>query len=545
MTIDFTAVTDAQITAQLRLYQQRFRESLPNLDVRRGPIHDLVLLPQAMIEAARQQEIERYLSARSVRDALVDPTLADADTLDGNLSNWGLTRRTGAKAHGQLVIVLSRAISVTISRGATFTANGQTFVTLEPFTSKSLPELVNSSTDRLLTQLANSTYGFVIEVEAQVAGAAGMLRKDTLVEPDSKPSSFMTAYVAADFQGGLDTESNDIMLTKLLDGLASKTISNRSTMRALLRSQPAFNSIVRSSVVGLGNAEMVRDRHGIVPVSQGGRADWYVRTQATLYRVPVTKAATLINKQDSGFGVWQVALGAELPGFYEVRHLRPAGAALGSSNFDLSADLRGYNLAQFAAPPDLHDSVEGVYTAAQTVFVRFVDTTTPVAELAIGATQEYDMELVGLPLISDLQTYVGSADISHYGGDVLIKAPVPCFVSVTFDVHKRATDGEIDTAAVQTAIVEAVHATEFIGCLYASRLADVISRYLPANAGLGAIDMLGRVRYPDGRQRMLRNPVVLQIPDDPDQMVSARTVQFFVDLADVIVNIRNTVPVEV
>jgi len=544
--VDYTQLSDEAIQLQLIVLQQRIAEALPGSDTRRGPLHDLLLLPQAIIEAGRREEIDKYLSARSLRDIRLDPTLADPDTVDANLSNWGLSRIAGEKATGQVAIVLSRAISVTISRGAVFTANGHRFLAVSPFVSKSSQALVNSVTDRVMTQIGDSQFAFVIDVEAEDIGSGSMLRKDTLVTPSSKPTSFVMAYALSDFQGGLDAETNDELLSKLADGMACQTTSNRGTMRSLLRHDPRFYAVIRSSIVGLGFPEMVRDRHGLLPVSQGGRADWYVRTQDRLHRVSVRKTATLVETLDDGFGIWQfTANQADLAGFYEIQKINPVGAELGASGLPIVSDVRSVDTTWLSYPPDVPAAVEGVYSSVQTAVIRFKDETKLTNDLVIGDTAQYDMEVVGMPQIGDLQQMVSATEVNHYGGDVLIKAPVPCFVSVTVNVVKRATDAALDEDAIRTAIVAAVHATGFTGVLYASRLILAAIQLLPAGAGLGTVIMSGRLRGPDGSSISLRDRFELRIPDRPDTMISARTVQFFADPADVSINVTNDLPVDV
>jgi uncharacterized phage protein gp47/JayE len=544
--VDYTQLSDEAIQLQLTVLQQRIAEALPDSDTRRGPLHDLLLLPQAIIEAGRREEIDKYLSARSLRDIQLNPTLADQDTVDANLSNWGLSRIAGEKATGQVAIVLSRAISVTISRGAVFTANGHRFLAVSPFVSKSSQALVNSVTDRVMTQIGDNQFAFVIDVEAEDIGSGFMLRKDTLVTPSSKPTSFVMAYALSDFQGGLDAETNDELLSRLADGMACQTTSNRGTMRSLLRHDPRFYTVIRSSIVGLGFPEMVRDRHGLLPVSQGGRADWYVRTQDRLHRVAVRKTATLVETLDDGFGIWQFTVGqTDLAGFYEIQKISPVGTELGASGLPIVSDIRSVDTTWLSYPPDVPTAIEGVYSSVQTAIIRFKDETRLTNDLVIGDTAQYDMEVVGMPQIGDLQQMVSATEVNHYGGDVLIKAPVPCFVSVTVNVVKRATDAALDEDAIRTAIVAAVHATGFTGVLYASRLILAAIQLLPAGAGLGTVIMSGRLRSPDGSSTSLRDRSELRVPDRPDTMISARTVQFFADPADVFINVTNDLPVDV
>ena len=82
----------------------QLQEQSPQLELRRGVFHDVVLYYHAVLEAAIRQSLERYQSARSLLKVQEDPTLADDTVVDELLSNWGITRRVGTFATGSVTI---------------------------------------------------------------------------------------------------------------------------------------------------------------------------------------------------------------------------------------------------------------------------------------------------------------------------------------------------------------------------------------------------------------------------------------------------------
>ncbi len=92
------------------------------------------------------------------------------------------------------------------------------------------------------------------------------------------------------------------------------------------------------------------------------------------------------------------------------------------------------------------------------------------------------------------------------------------------------------------ALATAVNRTPFEGRLFASELQDVVHSFLQDDQRVSAIDMLGRLLYPDRSVHYVHDTEVLVVPDDPAVFVTARTVQFFVDPADVAITIATTVP---
>jgi hypothetical protein len=147
-----------------------------------------------------------------------------------------------------------------------------------------------------------------------------------------------------------------------------------------------------------------------------------------------------------------------------------------------------------------------------------------------------------MPLIADIQTTVSSRDVRHYGADCLVKAPVPCFVQISFIIYKQANEATPDSAAIKLAVSTAINAIGFVGRIYASRIQDAIHGYLASNSSVGSIDIFGRIRYPDGTTQYIRGPELIQVPADTAKMVSHRTVQFFCRPEDVFVNIETAIP---
>lgn len=541
---DLTTLDADLVTQQREEAAARLQEAFPDLDLKRGVYHDTVLYFHALLSGALQTLLDQYLASRSLLDIQANPELADADTVNGVLSNWGLARQSGAQATGTIAIILADAVNVTVAAGAIFQAEGLRFVTQQVFAAKTNAALVTADTDRLITPTADGYYSFTIEITAEAAGSAYNLAKDTHVVPLSQPTGFVAAHAVSDFTGGSDTETNTEMLGRLQQGIAAKGFGSTPTnMDALLRDIEGYRTIPYTSVVGMGDPEMLRDQHSLFPISYGGRIDWYVRTQPLLWHVSLAKTAVLVDVDDDGFGIWQFSLGRdEVPGFYEVRNIRPAASTETSGGYTVTEDLRGLDLTGDGVLPDIRSQAEGAYTAYQTATIRFKDTDTVVVDLALGATADYAIEVVGLPLIGSLQETVASHAYRCRTADVLIKAPVPCFVNLSLTIHKRADEDDPDTAAIATALVNLVNGVRFVGRLYASQLYDVIHNYLTGYMTVGTIDLLGRLLRPDGTTTYLRSGELLEIADVPADMVTARTVQFFLDPAEVTIDLVTDIP---
>lgn len=523
---------------------QRVQEDNPNLDLRRGVFAELLVYYHAILATQRQVNIDDYWRARSLKALEQDPDLADPDLVADTVSNFRVQRQLGSKATGDVTIIVSDDVTVTIARGAVFEAQGKRFVTQEVFTAKFDEANVNSSGDRLLTQTSDGNWAFVITVVAEAEGAESEIKKDTLVVPLILPSNYVTSYAANDFQGGLSAETNQDLLLRLQEGYAAKGIGGRVNMSATLREIEDFSRILHLSVVGFGDAEMFRDRHWIFPVSGGGRVDWYVRSQEQVYRQKLVKTATLIEKLTNGFGIWQISLNRdEAPGYYEIHNVRPKDSTAIFGGFEITEDVRSADLTGDTFVPDIDaDSAEWGYTRYQAGVIRFKDTLTLVTDLAIGDTAEYEIEARRMPLVAEIQDRVSGENFRPMPHDLLVKAPVPCFVQLNFVIHKRSGETDPDLEAIKTALAIEINNIGFIGRLYASQLHDVIHAYLRNDQTVSAIDMLGRIRYPDSSIKYVRDSEKLEVPDEPENLVSLRTVQFFISQEDIGISVVTAVP---
>lgn len=526
-----------QLTTQIQ-------DNNSDLDLKRGVIHDIILYYHAVLEAAVRENLDRYQSARSLQQIEADPTIADTTTVSDVLSNWGITRREGTKASGEVVIVVNASTSVTISAGAVFEASGMKFTSDNSFTSTSNPAAVTNVNDRFMTKLSDGNYLFTIFVTAESVGSASKLIANTLLIPNSTVSNYVTSYASSDFSDGTDTETNTELINQLQDGISTKSLSNRVNMRALLRSLSQFSTVTNQSIVGYGDTEMLRDKHSIFPLSFGGRVDWYIRGQIGLYTTSLLKEAVLVSVDSSGNGTWQFSLlKDDVPGFYEVKSILLSGETpTGSETFTVTSDSRGLDLTDTGFVPDIKTQEEGAFTAYQTTTIQFVDTDTDASAMTPGDKQDYSVNVVGTTHIKELQAYMGSRDVRSFGSDVLVKAPVPCFVQVSMTLNKSTGDSDPDVSSIKTAVAAVVNGTGFIGRLDGSRILEVVNGYIQNNISITDLDLLGRIFTPQYTTKWVRDGNSLVVSDDASSMVTAKTVQFFTDIADISINIKTTIP---
>ena len=350
---ELSQLSDEAISQAYDLAQQLVLEKHPTIDTKRGVIGQLIIGLGAILGAAHKESFDRLRKSMSLLEVGNDPTLADTDTVDAILSNYRISRREATAASGEVTIVLDKLAAVTIPAGSVFVANDVHFVTETSYAARTDASNVLDDTDRLITQIGTDRYAFTINVVASTPGSAGLLTKDTTLIPLSPPANFVSAYASTDFTGGQDEQTTEELIASLEAGMAARAYSNRATIESMIRNADpneyssvtdAFADILAVSIVGFGDAEMLRDQHWIFPVSGGGRTDLYVRTQALPITKTITREATLVQKTADG-GIWQASVGRdEAPGFYEISRIVPTGSDAEKTGYEIVSDIRTLDL---------------------------------------------------------------------------------------------------------------------------------------------------------------------------------------------------------
>lgn len=521
----------SQVQAEL---SQLMQEAYPEVALTRGAVHDLLAYFGAVFGAWNRTEIQRYLNARSLLAIQSDPALADPALVDDVLSNYRVTRKPGGYATGEVLIVISDNTPTVIPAGYIFEANGLQFQTQQAFKAYPAGSTLLGDTGRTINPLGDGTYAFTVVVVCTTTGATGNLAQNSKLVPSVVLSNYVLAYAAADFDGGADVEDNAALLQRLQDGVAAKTISGAANIRALIKEQPDFINTLDHSIIGFGNPEMTRDQHTIFPGSFGGRIDVYSRTRALPITTTLTKTATLMDTTADG-GIWQFAIDRdEAPGFYEVSQIRRPADPADDAGFEIVLDQRQLDLATGdSLVPDLVLVAEGTYSRYQTATIRFVDTLTSTADLVIGDQAEYTVGVRGMPLLAELQDFLGGPEVRYRAGDILVRGAVPCFLSINFEIRQARGLTAPDLDAIRLDLSDTVNRMGFVGQLHASVVAEVAHNHLQSRQALGTIDMQGRIRRPDGTLHWLRDRTILQVPSDPGNYVTGSTTVFILDPDDI------------
>jgi hypothetical protein len=273
-------------------------------------------------------------------------------------------------------------------------------------------------------------------------------------------------------------------------------------------------------------------------VSGGGRVDIYAQTHDIAQKVDHLLEALYIgpvNPGDLTAGtIWQITFTKNIaPGFYAVTRIAKLNDTE-NTGYEIVSSTPGYNLAGSEFTPDIQSNVESAYTRYKTLTLQFVDVDTQLTGLVARQSKAiYAVTTIGLPLIGELQDFVSGADSRCRMADVLVKAAVPCFTSISFKVRRAANEVNPDFAAIKREIATAVSKIGFSGQLSSSVISSAAHKYLSGQQSLSELDIFGRILRPDGQIVYLRNNERIVVPNDPENLVSPKTVVFFVSEDDI------------
>jgi hypothetical protein len=527
---------DSEQVAQSEEFLVDFLKSeYPSLDLTEGRVlRDLLIRPAALFHVLNQTDIDKLRRSMSMKAIEADPALADEGVVDGVLSNYRITRDPGAKAAGQVTLVVQNLLTTPVPQGTQFTANGLIFITTKSFVGVTTAEAVVSDQQRLLVARSDGTYSFIVDVEAQESGAA-FVRRNTRFVVAPAVAGLIDAFATQDFTEGSAQQTNADLVALFKTSLAPKTFASRVHIDALLREKlPAITDV---SIIGFADAEMLRDRHNIFELSHGGKSDLYTRTQVLPESRSVVKDAVLV---DADAKLWQFTLGRDdAPGFYAVQAVLPENAPSDQGSYELNSVVPGMDLSVVTNEfvPDIDNVIEGGFSRYRTAVVKFNDPDTATDTLVVNeSTRRVSVNVLVLPNLDVLQGHAVDRATRNPNGDYLVKAPAPALLAVSLKVLYRDGSERPDEAKLRTEIARRINATRFaIGRVSASLVHDAIHTVAGETDVLGVspLDFFCQILKPDGTSMVLRSPNGIEAPDLPAEGITSRTTAFYLDEDDI------------
>lgn len=499
-------------------FEAFIQESYPDADIAPGSVlSELLIKLSAVVHNETYTEIQALSQVDSVEAALASTTDTFSPAIDKFASNYLTVRSQGKKSAGKLKVYVARNRAYQVRANTTFT---QPALNLNYLATVDYNVSPNPEDDELQLYTVGDQYFFILPVEAAEAGTQYQVSNKTkfTLATGSNIVEFVSAEAYGNFTSGLAIETDKELIARIKSGLSNKGLLSPISIESNLQARDL--SVQSLSIVGAGDEEMKRSKENDFNISTLGMADVYVRTS----RGPETVTVT-VNATKTGTGTWELELTDEAPGFYRIVSIFPPNSNLVGS-LEIAQEAYGYSTEGYDRTNTVKSAQEARFTRYQTCSVEFVYAESPL--LNIGDQMEVEVTVSYQPNIGELQSIFVEDEERIACADYLVKAVVPCFVSLNLMIYKKYATDTIPTDKIKQDIFNYINTIPFGDDLHVSKIIDICHNYSVKRVDL-PVTINGEILGTDGSVVSITNTDTLQIPTDLDKGISKNTTQFFID----------------
>ena len=530
LNLDDLSFTDLEILQAETLIAESISARQTSLDVSpSSSIYDLVVRPKAVEYLLNRSQSFAIQATQSLKGVQLNPTLANDTVVDAILSNIGVARKTGTFASGNIRINVSKNITYSITANQVFTSqNGSTFKPTGAFVALSDPGETNLKL--YATDLAGTQYFFIVPVIAINAGVSSQIPDGSSITASLAIPNFISASTFGSFSGASEKETIDQLLLRIPEALSAKNRVSRVSLSSELKTE--FPEVIDVSVMGYGDESLIRGSGKILPVKGGGFADVWVRTSLSAESVFLTTSATLESTSAAGVATCSCTIPATTyPGHFFVASVRLSVESQQYGSYTITGQTKSF----VASGHKIINAIEGSLSAYQTTTVTFT-VEREVGKLfpTAGVPFQVSVELLGIPLIKEIQDYIDDNNSRAAGVDYLVKASVPCLVytsPITIYI-----DSSVKESDIQVAIYSYINNTKMGTPLAVDGIVSAIKSITGVSKVSFPVEINGVVFCPDGSTISLTSYDSLVIPNRSDIQVEQSTVSFYISTDDISIN---------
>jgi len=520
-----TSVTQADFDTAETLMLEAMRADYPGTDTRRGTaVRDLVVRPSATLYAYTLQNAAALAGYKSLETMRVSGDPIDVDAVNAILSNFNTTYRDGEYASGYIRLIFETNTTRLLPSGFGFNTS------TDPVLRFNIPEALSFSTSsgasmqyETMTISGATVYTVAVRVVAEAKGTAYNIPNGTYFEPVTPVLGMLDSLAMSSFSGGDDAETIDEVIARLPVAIASRSLTNAISVKALLTD--GFGAVIKEvSLQGMDST--TQDRGKLLGISVGGYVDGYVRS----FDGPAITVIPKTGAHIAGVGYTVTLTQAESAGVYAVRAVSdwnssyaPIDNASSSYSFTYSRAL-GSDLG-----------THRILTADQAAFSSYQQITINVLDALASADKELKIELMVAPGMLDMQTHIDLPAVRNTGVDLILKAPPVCRVSLTTTVYIPASD-TITDAEIRTQVVDYVNAQSFTSTLSLARIVQAIGYQVAM--GTGKTTLSGVIEGATGPAMLVSGCGDLDLTNvfSATAYLTADTVVFAADPSDITIN---------
>ena len=496
-------------------------------DVEVGPgsvINELLIKLASSIQNEQYNLIDELNQGKAIQSALSTTTDTYSSVIDLVASNYNTVRSQGSLVTGKIKITLSSSSYYSFRSGYSFLqpALNLKYVLINDVRVSPIPQAIADETQLYQDQ---GFYYFIVDVQAEAAGPAYQVSSGapfTTVETNFM-SNFVKAEAYGNFSAGAAVETDKELIAKIKNNLGNSRFESAAGIYNNFKN--TFAGFQALSVCGANDAEMVRAKQNLLGISSFGKADVYVRSSLGPTTKLVTKTAT-----KTADNTWQLTLNnSDAPGFHDVKAIVPLSTISLGGTLVFAPPVYSYAFYSGQRNNEINSAAEARFTKYQTATVAFTYSESPT--LAVGGTLPFEVHVTCQPDIVEMQDLLLSDSQRLACADYLIKAAVPCEVSLNINLKKkRATDtfDSLNLQQLKQDIFTYVNSLKFGEELYASNLVNICHNYDIKRVDL-PITMVGIVNCPDGTALTITDSDVLSIPNRLDKGVTTKTTLYFID----------------
>lgn len=530
--------TPDQITEAEALAEAFLLDNFPTQDFGRGTTyHATIVRPLAMFYLAGRFEWESLRATQSLGALSTRPDLMIDEVVDAILSNFRISRRSGAASTGRVRVNLTKSVSQPVADTTTFTTtDGVEFVPTGSF------RLIDEPQDEDDIQIFASGTAFyaLIPVRASAVGVAGQIKAGTPLTMSPALSNFVSAAAFDDFHDGVDKEMNDELIARLPAAMTTKNLASPLSIKAVIMEN--FPDVSDVTVQGAFDPVMTRGSHGLLGIKSGGFADIYFKLAGGVSRAIHELTATLesIGGQDVNYkATYSVALGRDTsPGHYFVVAVRDENNAIGS--YFIKQELKDIDVspvgsAELVQSNSISEVGEGTYSRYQTnvVFfeVEYDESLGSVPADQFASEMTVFVEVVKMLSVEEIQNFVSARDSGVVLADYLVRAAVPALVSlpiINVDVKSGTTE-----SSIAAAITSFIHSLKIGETLRSDALVSAIKSVSGVISVRLPIRLAANVFSPEGTVLELASFGDLAVPSQPLLGVVPQNSAFFIEPSEI------------
>lgn len=524
--LSFTA---EEIASAEALIAESISARQPSLDLSpSSTLYDLLVRPAAIEYLNNRAMSEAIQATQSLQGVKENPELASDDVVNAILSNFSLSRKAGSLATGSVRVNVSRNVIYSIPSGQIFTSSlGAEFQTPGVYLAMADP-----SDGDLLLQAAdsqNDQFFFILPLTAVEIGVNSQIANNVELTPKAAIANFISAYSFGSFTGAVDQETNDQLIARIPEAMSAKNRVSRASLSSELKTQ--FSSIIDVSVTGYGDEALLRGLGGVLPVKGGGFADIWIRTSLAAESVTTELTATM-DSISAGRGTCSVTVPATShPGHFFIATVRSSANAALLGTFTIASQTKVIGVSGHK----IGSVSQGAFSKYQSTNIVFtIDPETGQPFPTVGEQFQVSVETIGIPLITEAQSFIDDPQTRSAGVDYLVRASVPCLTWCSpITVYTQAV---VNLEDVRTAIFSYINNLKMGDPLSIDGVVMAVRSVVGVNRVVLPVRLMGRIFCPDGSTLDLTSENALVVPSRPELQVVPETTAFYVSVDDIALN---------